>query len=163
MNRQKFDFKTTRYFPGSFIFLGVLLVICGLVALTKIIVLGLLLFLIAAFLLTTSYGLTINLEQKHYHDYLWVLGYKKGEWKSFEGIDYFFIKKHNATQTMHMKSITNTVRRPVYDGYLRFSEKHKIFIASFEKKNKLLAKLEPIAAALSVEIVDYDADNEHLS
>ena len=155
MNSQKLDFKTTRYFPGTFIFLGGLLVICGLVALTKIIVLGLLLFLIAAFLLTTTYGLTINLEQKHYHDYLWVLGYKKGGWKSFECIDYFFIKQRNVTQTMHMKSITNTVHKPVYDGYLRFSEKNKIFIASFENKNKLLAKLEPMARQLDLEIVDY--------
>lgn len=152
----KVDFKTTRYFPGTFIFLGVLLVIGGLLALTKIVVLGLVLLLVAVFLFTTTYGITIDLKQKRYHDYLWMLSYKKGEWKSFEKIDYFFIKKRNASQTMHMKSITNTVHKPVYDGYLRFSEDNKIFIATFEHKEKLLAKLTSMANQLALEIVDYD-------
>ncbi|MEQ9301869.1 MAG: hypothetical protein RIF33_25035 [Cyclobacteriaceae bacterium] len=156
MKTQQIDFNTTRYFPGTFIFLGALLFVCGLVALTKSVALGLLLFLISAFLLTTTYGMTIDMEQKRYHDYLWMLGYKKGKWHSFERVDYFFIKKRNASQTMHMKSITNTVHKPVYDGYLRFSEEDKVFIATYEKKSKLLAKLKRMAKQLEVEIVDYD-------
>jgi hypothetical protein len=156
MNTQKIDFKTTNYFPGTFIFLGVLLVICGLVAVTKILLLGLLLFAIAVFLLTTTYRLTIDMDQQRYHDYLWMLGYKKGEWISFERIDYFFIKRRNASQTMHMKSITNTVHKPVYDGYLKFSDDHKVFIATYEHKDELMAKLKPMAEKLEVKIVDHD-------
>lgn len=151
----KVDFKTTRYFPGTFIFLGGLFVIGGLVALTKIVALGLLLFVVAAFLFTTTYGITIDLSQKRCHDYLWMLGFKKGEWRRFEEIEYFFIKKRSASQTMHMKSITNTVRKPVYDGYLRFSEDNKVFIATFEDKAKLIAKLKPIADQLGVDVIDY--------
>ncbi len=151
----KLDFKTTRYFPGTFIFLGGLLVIGGLIALTKILALGLVLLLVAAFLFTTTYGITIDLGQKRYHDYLWMLGFKKGEWRSFEKVEYFFIKKRNASQTMHMKSITNTVHKPVYDGYLRFSEDNKVFIATFEDKAKLIAKLKPLADQLGVDVIDY--------
>ncbi|MEQ8712667.1 MAG: hypothetical protein RIC80_06600 [Cyclobacteriaceae bacterium] len=151
----KLDFKTTRYFPGTFIFLGVLLAIGGLIALTKTIALGLVLLLAAAFLFTTTYGITIDLSQKKYHDYLWMLGFKKGEWRSFENIEYFFIKQRKASQKMNTMYISSIAHNIIYDGYLRFSEDNKVFIATFEDKAKLIAKLKPLADQLGVDVIDY--------
>ncbi|MEM8893314.1 MAG: hypothetical protein AAGC88_01980 [Bacteroidota bacterium] len=150
------DFKTADYFPWTFKFLGGLLVIGALVAFTKPIILGLGLLILALIFLTTYHRLSIDQTNKQYKEYIWVLGMKKGEWKPFEKIDYLFINKKSASQKMNMESLSNTIRKPVYDAYLRFSEDHKLFVGSSESKSSIINKLKPIADQLDVELIDYD-------
>ena len=153
----KLDFKTGDYFPWTFKFLGVLSGIGALVAFTKLMTLGLVFLILGAVLVTTNYRLSIDPANKQYKEYIWLLGIKRGYWKPYEKIDYLYINKKFTRQKMNMESLSNTIRRPVYDGYLRFSADHKLFIASRDKKSSLINTLKPIAGQLSVELVDYDA------
>ena len=150
------DFKTADYFPWTFKFVGILLGIGALVALTKLILVGVVLVIVAAILLSTNYRLSIDQANKQYKEYLWLLGMKRGDWLPFEQIDYLFIKKKYASQKMNMESLSNTVRKPVYDAYLRFSEDHKLFVGSYENKSMIINKLKPVADQLGVDLVDYD-------
>jgi len=137
---------------------GGLLGIGVVVALTKVMLLLAAVFLVfEVLLLTTNYRLSIDQANNQYKEYIWVLGIKRGDWKPYEKLDYLFINKKFVSQKMNMESLSNTIRKPVYDGYLRFSEDHKLFVGSSDSKSSLIQRMKPIADQLGVELVDYDA------
>ncbi len=138
--------------------MGGLLGIGVVVALTKVMLLLAAVFLVfEVLLLTTNYRLSIDQANNQYKEYIWVLGIKRGDWKPYEKLDYLFINKKFVSQKMNMESLSNTIRKPVYDGYLRFSEDHKLFVGSSDSKSSLIQRMKPIADQLGVELVDYDA------
>jgi hypothetical protein len=152
------DFKTSLYFPLTFIFFGGLLGVGGIaLVVSGSPVIGAVLLLVGLVLLTTHYRLAINFDKKTYHDYVWILGLKQGEKVRFENIEYLFIKKSRVSQTMSVRVASSTIQKEVYDGYLKFSEKDKIHLLTKDNKNDLIAKLKEISSALKVKIVDYSA------
>jgi hypothetical protein len=152
------DFKTTLYFPWTFVSFGVLLGAGGIaLVVSGSAVIGVVLILTGLTLLTTHYRFAVNFETKTYHDYVWVLGLKHGEKVRFEKIEYLFIKKSKVSQTMSMRVASSTIQKEVFDGYLKFSEKDKIHLFTKDNKEDLIAKLEVTSAALKVKIIDYSA------
>jgi hypothetical protein len=97
-------------------------------------VIGLIILLISLIVFTTHYRLTVNFDTKEYHDYVWILGLKNGVKGRFETIEYLFIKKNKVSQTMNLKSLSSTIRKDVYDGYLKFSDKDKIHLLTNDSK-----------------------------
>jgi peroxiredoxin family protein len=149
------DFRTSSYFSGTFIFVGIFLVFVGLLVLTKTLIGGLALLLISSILFTTHYRLTIDFDNKRYHDYLWILGMKHGEKGKFETIDYLFIKKSKEVQTMNSRASSATIKKDVFDGYLKFSEKDKIHLMTKGSKKDLIQQMKSIASKLSLDVMDY--------
>ncbi len=149
------DFKTSAYFPGTILFLGVLLGIVGLfIVITKTIV-GLILILLCLIIFTTHYRLKIDFDSKEFYEYLWILGIKHGDKGKFETMEYLFITKNKISQTMNHMAGSSTLKKEVYDGYLKFSETSKIHLATFDHKKDLLKKLHAISIQLKVGILDY--------
>lgn len=151
----KIDFKTSGYFPGHIILLGVLLAIIGLPVMFVKPIIGMILWFISLIIFTTHYRLRIDPENKVYHDYLWILGFRIGEKGKFNTLDYLFIKKSNVSQTMRLRVASSTIQKEVFDGYLKFSDQHKIHLLTLDSKENLINKLKFIAALLKTRIIDY--------
>jgi hypothetical protein len=133
----------------------------GLLAFTAIMllftnwILSIVLLFASIVVFTTHYRLAINLEDKTFQDYVWVLGMKMGGIEDFKSIEYLFIKKNQVSQTMHLKVASSTVRKDVYDAYIKFSETQKIHLLTADKKRTLLERLGPIAKNLNIKMIDY--------
>jgi len=149
------DFKTSNYFSGTIFIIGVIFSITGILVLFANIIIGLVLLFSSVVIFTTHYRLSIDFEKKVFHDYLWILGMKSGEKGDFEEVEYLFIKKSKETQTMSVRVASATVRKEVYDGYLRFSEVEKIHLLAKDSKDDVVKKLREISAMLNVGIIDY--------
>ncbi|HEY9049244.1 MAG TPA: hypothetical protein VIN08_25255 [Ohtaekwangia sp.] len=149
------DFKTSAYFSGTVVILGVGVLISGLLVMMANVVIGTILAVVSLLIFTTHYRLGIDFDKKEYHDYTWILGLKSGDKGSFERIEYIFIKKNKVSQTLNRYTGSSTIRSDVYDGFLKFSEEDKIHLMTRNSKEKLIAKLRPIAAQLQVSIIDY--------
>jgi len=152
---KKVDFKTSPYFSGIFIFLGIFLALVGFATLFSSIIGGVILLTLSLIIFTTHYRLSIDFETKTFHDYVWFLGFKNGEKGNFERVEYVFVKKNVISQKMQLKAANSTIHKEVYDGYLRFSEEEKIHILTKDNKQAVVKKLQEIAEILKVKIVDY--------
>lgn len=149
------DFKTSGYFSGTIIFLGILLLIAGLLVMATHGPVGLIMPLISIIIFTTHYRLKVDFDNKVFHDYLWILGVKHGEKGRFEKVEYLFVKKSKVSQTMRLKAASTTIRKDVYDGYLKFSETNKIHLLTENDKSALIRKLKVMCEKLNSRIVDY--------
>lgn len=152
---QPVDVKTSPYFSGSIIILGYLLAGGGLPLLFVSLPGGFISLFTAFIIFSTHYRLRVDLNAKAYHDYLWILGFRYGERGTFENVEYLFIKKSAFTQTMRLRVASSTIRKEVYDGYLKFSEQEKIHLLTMDKKEQLLARLRPVATQLKTRVIDY--------
>lgn len=152
---RKIDFKTSPYFSSTITLAGTLVGIGGLAIVFTNPILGAILLLLGIIVLTTHYRLAISLDKKVYHDYVWMLGFRIGDKGSFENIEYLFVKKSKVSQTMHVRVASSTIRKEVYDGFLKFSESHKLHLVTKDSKNELIKKLRVISTALTVKIIDY--------
>lgn len=153
------DFKTSGYFPGTVIFLGVLLLFSGMILIMTSPYVGLVILLVATIIFTTHYRLKVDFENKAYHDYLWILGIKVGEKGKFDKVEYLFIKKSKVSQTMRLKAASTTIRKDIYDGYLRFSETSKIHLLTSDDKSELIDRLKSIAEKLNTKLIDYSDES----
>jgi hypothetical protein len=149
------DFRTSAYFPGAFIFTAVILLVVAVPVVFMNLIGGLILFLVSLVIFTTHYRISIDLDRKTFHDYLWILGLKNGSRKKFERIEYLLINKSKVSQTMNLRTVSTTVRKEVYDGYLKFSENDKVHLITKDSKEDLVGKLRPISAALNIKVYDY--------
>jgi hypothetical protein len=149
------DIKTSPYFSGQVVFFGIVLVGIGLgFLIIKPVLSGILLF-ISLIIFTTHYRLRVDLEAKTYFDYLWILGFRNGDTGKFEHLEYIFVKKSKVTQTMSLRVASTTIDKEIYDGYLKFSDQHKIHLVTKDSQQGLLKILAPIAEKLAVKIVDH--------
>lgn len=138
--------------------LGILLVIIGLPVLFVNPIVGLILWSVSLIIFTTHYRVRIDHDNKVYHDYLWILGYRNGEKGRFNMIEYIFIKKSGISQTMRLRVASSTIQKEVFDGYLKFSDQHKIHLLTLDNKENLIKKLEYIASSLKTRLIDYSED-----
>ncbi|MGE0589801.1 MAG: hypothetical protein AB7O48_14585 [Cyclobacteriaceae bacterium] len=56
---------------------------------------------------------------------------------------------------MRLKAASTTIRKVVYDGYLKFSETNKIHLLTMDDKSKLIARLKAIYQKLNIRVIDY--------
>jgi hypothetical protein len=155
------DFKTSNYFSSRVIIVGYIFLISGLALFLVNWVIGFILLLSSVIILTTQYRLTIDFENKVFHDYVRILGLKNGYKEKFQVIEYIFINAAKSSQTMSMGRVASTtIHNKVYNGYLKFSENNKIHLTTKDDKKSLCEALTPIANKLNVKIVDYTIAQE---
>ena len=151
----KVDFKTSAYFPTTITFVGGFVGFIGITFVTTNPILSCVLMLVGIIAATTHYRLTIDVDKKLYHDYLWILGFKNGQKGNFDKIEYLFIKKANVSQTMRVQVASSTIRKEVYDGFIKFSETNKVHLLTKDSKKELVGKLRKISEMLNIKIIDY--------
>jgi hypothetical protein len=149
------DRKTMPYFSMMYTIVGGALAFISMFLVFINTVIGILLAVIGFVLLSTQYRLRIDLSNKTFHDYLWILGFKKGEKGTFDEIQYLYITKSKISRTMNLESLSSTIAGEEFNGYLKFSEDQKIHITSQESKSGTMKKLKEFSALLGVQVVDY--------
>src|SRR5215204_3440236 len=105
------DFKTSGYFSGTIIFVGILLTLTGLFVMLSYLIVGAIIIIVSVIIFTTHYRLRIDFDNKTFHDYVWLLGTKHGEKGVFDKLEYLFIKKSKVTQTMSVRVASSTIRK----------------------------------------------------
>lgn len=155
MKKEPLQYQTQYYIPWRFVWGLPLIFGSLLLLLLGHPVIGAFFLLLAILILTTHYGLEIDLDTKSYREYTWVLGTRNGETKRFEEVQYVFIKKSKVSQTLNSQVSSTTIRKDQFDGYIKFSEDEKIHLRSEDKKEALLEKVKKASADLGVKIVDY--------
>jgi hypothetical protein len=149
------DFKTSFYFPSSINLAGIVFFAAGVPILMVNLIIGIALCIVSVAIFTTHYRLRIDMKNKTYLDYLWIIGFKVGEEAKFDTIQYLFIKKSIVSQTMHARVASSTIRKEVFDGYLKFSDTDKLHIETKESKDALMKKLNVISGLLNTTVIDY--------
>jgi hypothetical protein len=159
MKKNKIDFRTSAYFPSGMIFAGVLFIFIGLgVAFSGNLLVGVMITLAGTIMLTTHYRLEIDFENRRYKDYVWFLGMKKGALEQFEKIEYLFINKSRLSQNLNSLISTRAISKDVFNGYLKLNGGEPIHLITKGNKPVLVGRLNKIADALQVKVVDYSAD-----
>jgi hypothetical protein len=149
------DFKTGWFFSRVIFFFGVFLAFMGIVGIISNLFLGIIILVVCVIIFTTHYRLNVDFDNKVFLDYVWILGFRRGDIKRFETIEYIFIKTSKVSETMHARIASTTIRKEVFDGYLKFSEDEKIHLMTMDDKNDLIQKLKPISEKLNSRIIDY--------
>ena len=153
----KRDFKTTSYFSGTSLFLGVLLIFLAAFFIPKWIV-TISLVAIGVFILTAHYRLRIDFANKTYYDYLWMLGIKRGEKGSFTEVEYLFLKPSKINQSMHSRGSSTTISKYVIDAYIKLSPDKKIHLFTRDSRHDVIVRLKEIAAILNTRVIDYTTE-----
>jgi hypothetical protein len=153
----KVDFKIAFYFSPHIRYTSVIFALFGFALLFEVPIAGVILCLLSLLFITTHYRFAVDLDQKVYHDYLWIVGFKSGEKKKFSSIEYVFIKKSSVSQTMQLRVASSTIRKEVFDGYVKFSPDEKVHLLTLDSKEEVMARLKEISGQLSVKLVDYSA------
>ncbi|QMU29390.1 hypothetical protein [Adhaeribacter radiodurans] len=156
-----YNYKTVNYFSGTTGFMTVVLLIFGICLIpTYYFLFGVSTLFLLLIVFTTHYGLEINVRDKTFKQYLWILGYKHSRIQSYDLIEYAFIQSSKVSRTLYSTATSTTFTSRVYNGYLKFSEENKIHLIQALEKESVLNKLHFLARDLKIEIVDFtDADS----
>ena len=144
---------TSAYFPVPFILLGMLvLAYAGIVLSERHGLISLLLIPIGTFVFAAHYRLTINLVTQTYHDYLWIVGIKRGAKEAFSSVGGMYITESTYRQTFSTRANSMTKRGVEYNGYIRFDEQGVHIISSTDKQ-EVMRKLTRIQKALQSDTI----------
>ena len=150
------DIKISNYFSTGYILLSVLFLLFGIGAIVRgEFILGIILMLPLIITSSTHYRLQIDDSKKIYKFYVWLLGSRIGKEYSFERIEYVYLKKNRVSQTMHMESLSSTVKKEVYDIYLKFSDRKPLHLLDKNDYKAAREKLHSIASAFNIDLVDH--------
>jgi hypothetical protein len=83
---------------------------------------------------------------------------KKGALEQFEKIEYLFINKSRLSQNLNSLISTRAISKDVFNGYLKLDGGEPIHLITKANKTVLVDRLNKIADALQVKVVDYSAD-----
>jgi hypothetical protein len=152
------DFKTSRYFSGAQILVGLFLIPIATVVWMKSVVGAVLVLIVSLVILTTHYRLRLDMKNKSYHDYLWILGLRHGEKGKFDQIDYLFLKVSKVSQSMHLRAASSTITKHVIDAYIRLTPDNKIHLFTRDSKHDVVVRLKDLAQLLNTRVIDYTVE-----
>ena len=148
------DVRTHDYFPIHFIALGVGLFAVGIIAYATHVWLTPIAIVFGFLLTSTHYRFRIDKEAKTYQDYLWILGFKIGDQKTFDRIDHLYVTSQIKEQVHGSIAIRFNSEVVRYIGYIRFDGQDDVFLAESSLKSTVLKKLQKIADKLDLELDD---------
>jgi len=156
MTTTSIDYKSGKLFPIQFQFFGGVLLLIGLGVATNYIVVGLILILIAASILTGQSGVDFDSELKAYRAYKSFLFIKSGENKKYQGVEKIFINSQAISQRMYTMHTNHgsDFKSLEYNAYLKFDNGIKIYLDTNKDKKALIDKLQELAGFLKTEVVD---------
>ena len=140
------------YFPLLLNLAGVLACLAGTVLLFVKPQIGAPLLILGAIIITARYRLEINLTNRSYHDYLWIVGFKTGEKGAFNHIESLYLTESKYSQQVHSRASTMTRYGTEYNGYIKF-DTDKVHLLSDDSKRKVVKKLKQLSEKLRSNVV----------
>lgn len=121
-------------------------------------VLQVFIFLLSCSAVTARNFLEVNVTEKYYRDYLWIMGFKFGEAIKFNSIEKLFVNKVNlvANVTAYAPTVlpVTEFRDSVYKCFLKFDDGAKILLDSDKDKDVLIERLKGYNQILGTTIFD---------
>jgi hypothetical protein len=155
MKEKVIDIKAES-FPWQMRVLGALLLLPALGVMASLWWLSILLIVLGVFLLTGYSGTEVDVSARTFREYNSYLFIRTGEKIKYDRIERIFINRAKVTQKMYTAhtNSSSTFQHIVYNAYLKVDDE-KIFLTRRKSKEKLVALLNPVAAALKTELVDH--------
>jgi len=144
------DIRTGAYFPPMFNFLGGIVAFIGVLLLSPFLWAGLGLLVLSVIMLTTHYRFQVDPVSKTYFDYVWVLGFRKGDRSSLEHAQYFFLNHRRVRQQMNSRVSSSSIVKDEYNGYLRFPGKEPVHVLVDENKTRAADRMQKLASAAGI-------------
>ncbi len=155
---KEIDVKQEAYFPFTFKFFAVILLVFGILTwtqhewhfiikcLTMVVSFGL-----GSAILTARYGLWVDPQKKIFKEYLQVLFWKTGEIKSYQGIEKIFINEVVERATMQTRTGSmHDVKNTVYKAFLKLNDDRKIQLDRDKKRGQLEHRVQHYREYLGV-------------
>ena len=147
--KNSLDISTQHYFPFHIVLLGCACIPLIVIPIYPLLSFGLLFLVILIF--TTHYRLKIDRNFHTYKEYLWIVGFKRGDEKSLPGIEYLYINRVQRESEYGLVARL-TMRRVVYSAYLKLSNNVPVFLGESAKETKILNKAEQVSAFFGTEV-----------
>lgn len=106
------------------------------------------------FVLTCHYRFVINADNKEYHHFLWVFGFRIGKPKKYESIDHLGLVKQKISRTYNSRGSTSTIVHTEFEGYVLFSDSEKVNLYSGQSRKKVLSKMNSLSQTLGISLKD---------
>lgn len=154
------DIKQESYFTYHFkIFGGILILGCFLILVTQELnvwkVLLSAIFFGSGLLMTTSYyGLKINVEQRTYTIYTWILGFKTGTPERFNYIEKFYLNEVSNDAVLTSRAgLQYDIRNKVFKIFMKLDNGEKIHVDTDKNRERLKSRMnEYIQFTKSIQI-----------
>lgn len=99
------------------------------------------------------------MRKKVCHDFLWILGFKKGEKISFDEVDCVFITSTSQGQEWGPVSVRFHNKVSVYYAFIKFSDGSKMMLKEATYKPDLKKEVRQFARKINVELKDFTLAN----
>ena len=118
------DIKSGKLFPFQFLVLGVVILFAGIAVVVPHAIIGCLLIIGSAMILTAHEGTEITPAAKTYREYNSVLFLKTGKPKKYKSIEKIFVNPVKRTQKMYTPRTlhSSTFSNVEYNAFLKFSD-----------------------------------------
>ncbi|MFN6946971.1 MAG: hypothetical protein ACK4ND_18655 [Cytophagaceae bacterium] len=149
------------YFPPFFRYGSPLFFGFGIyLAFEDSLIFGFLLSLLGVVFLTTFYVKEINLKEKAYKDYFFILGLQlqKKSWK-FDSVDRMIVTRNNYSRVINTRFSSRTVYWSEFTGSLIFVPHRKLKLITRNNKKDLLKDLKEFAHFLEIDVEDRTSAN----
>ncbi|MEX1240434.1 MAG: hypothetical protein WEB30_11975 [Cyclobacteriaceae bacterium] len=150
------DIKSGRLFPFQFLVLGFIILLSGFAVVGPYMIIGIILIIAGAVILTAHEGTEIMPDSNSYREYNSILFIKTGKGKKYQRIEKIFINPVRVSKTIYTAhtSSSSTFQDVEYNAYLKFSDGEKIFLLSGKNKNRIRNRLKIIAETLNIPLQD---------
>ena len=163
MNNKR-HYKLGMLFPPAartagtvFILIGVYMIIYPFISEIDLNVFGgFLPLLIGIFMVSSTNGVLLDIENRTFKNYTNIFGFKQGSWKSMDPYPYITLLRHQVSTYAHSKSnrTAQTSSDLYYDIYLiDASKRHKIHIQRTKDQEEAKESIRQLADLLDVEII----------
>ena len=154
------DIKSGRLFPFQFLVLGAVILVAGIAVAGPYVIIGVVLILAGAVILTAHEGTEIYPATNTYREYNSILFIKTGKGKKYESIEKIFINPVKVSQRMYSAHTMNssTFQHIEYNAYLKFSDGEKIFLLSGKNRDRIRSRLKLVAETLNIPLQDNTVD-----
>ena len=144
-------------FPLQFQFLGMLLLLGGLVVLTLNIYVGPILILVALLIFTGRDGVVFYPAQRMYKDYRSFLFIKTGKKKPYSTIEKLFINEGHYNQKMYTMHTSQHIKLKSveYNVYALLDNGTKLYLGYGKDKMKIMMRFTKIAGMLNAPLQDH--------
>ena len=160
LHKSTVDIKSGTLFPFQFLVLGAIIFVAGLAVVGPYMIIGLVLIIAGAIILTAHEGTEISPGSRTYREYNSILFIKSGKDKKYERIEKIFINPVRISQRLYTAHTMSpaTFLHVGYNAYLKFSDGEKIFLFSGKNKSRLKKRLAGIAKILNIPVQDNTGD-----
>lgn len=150
-----FNHKVEPIFPFQFVFLGYVGILAGIYLLYELNIWGLLLLLGSLFVSFSHSGIQIEFAKNTYKEYLGLIIFKFGKWKTLPDIQYVTVFNDHYVQEMHVASISGTQTIKDVKINLVITKTSFISIGKFKNKTDAMKTGHLLASNLNTKLLDY--------